>query len=86
MKREHLLVVVEKAVGRAMSDLVRAHPDALQGDLARSIEKRLIGRLGSEMLRAMGHQSTTKLRALGEGYTPSRAVRNLVRYRSILHR
>ena len=54
MKRENLLTIVEKAVGRAMRDLADAHPQALQGYVAQSIEKRLIGVLGSEMLRAVG--------------------------------
>ena len=79
MKREHLLANVEKAVGRAMRDLVRAHPQALQGYVARSIEKRLIGMLGSEMLRAMGHPPDTGLRAPGECYKPSQAAREMQR-------
>ncbi len=79
MKRENLLAIVEKAVGRAMRDLVYAHPQALQGYVARSIEKRLIGMLGSEMLRAMGHPSDTGLRAPGECYTPSQAAREMQR-------
>ena len=79
MKRKHLLAIVEKAVGRAMRDLVQAHPEALQGHMAGGIEKRLIGVLGSEMLRAMGHEPHTKLRASGEDYKPSQAVRDLAR-------
>jgi hypothetical protein len=77
MKRLHLLIVVEKTVGRAMRDLVQAHLRNIQGHVARSIEKRLIGVLGSEMLRAMGHQPEMKLRASGEGYKPSHAVRQM---------
>ena len=79
MKREHLLAVVEKAVGKTMRNLVVAHPDALPGHLAQSIEKRLIGMLGAELLLAMGHQPGTKLRAPGEGYRPSQAVRGMAR-------
>ena len=79
MKREHLLAIVEKAVGRGMRDLVHAHPQALQGYVARSIEKRLIGMLGSEMLRAMGHPPDTGLRAPGECYKPSQAAREMQR-------
>ena len=79
MKREHLLDIIEKAVARAMTDLVQAHPEALRGYVAQSIEKRLVGVLGHEMLRAMGHQPDTKLRARGEHYKPSQTVRNMER-------
>ena len=87
MMREHLLVIIEKAIesggfttvvgfaagrtpaptsrlpsrgwGRVMSDLAQAHPgDDLQGPVARSIGKRLIGALGSEMLRATGRATS----------------------------
>ena len=75
MKREQLLVVVEKAVERTMRNLMQSHPEALQGDLARSIEKRQIGMFGSELLLAMGHKPGTKLRALGDEYKPSKPVR-----------
>jgi hypothetical protein len=75
MKRENLLAIVEKAVGRAMRDLAYAHPQALQGYVAQSIEKRLIGALGSKMLRAAGHPPDTRLRAPGEHYRPSQASR-----------
>jgi hypothetical protein len=79
MKRESLLALVEKAVGRAMRDLANAHPLALQGYVAQSIEKRLIGVLGSEMLRAAGHPPDTRLRAPGEHYSPSQAAREMQR-------
>jgi hypothetical protein len=79
MKRKHLLAIVEKAVGRAMQDLASAHPQALQRYVAQSIEKRLIGALGSEMLQAVGHPPGTKLRALGERYKPSQAAREMQR-------
>lgn len=62
MKREHLLAVVEKAVGRAMNNLIQAQPAALGGHVAQSLEKRLIGILGAELLAAMGHEHNTKLR------------------------
>jgi hypothetical protein len=74
MKREDLLIVIESAVARAMHDVVQAHSAALHGYRAQSLEKRLIGALGSEMLRAMGHPTGTKLRAPGERYRPSRAA------------
>lgn len=77
MKREHVLAVVERAVGRAMHNLVQSHPEALSGHLAQSLEKRLIGMLGAELLLAMGHQPSTKLRASGERYRPSPAVRRV---------
>ena len=73
MKRKDLLAIVEKAVGRAMQDLAYAHPQALQGYVAQSIEKRLIGALGSEMLRAVGHAPDTRLREPGSG--PRNAAR-----------
>jgi hypothetical protein len=75
MKRENSLTIVEKAVGRAMRDLAYAQPQALQGYEAQSIEKRLVGVLGSEMLRAAGQPPETRLRAPGEHYRPSRASR-----------
>lgn len=77
MKREHLLAVVEKAVGRAMKDMIQARPKALRGHVAQSIEKRLVGCVGAELLLAMGHPSKTKLRAPGEHYRPSQEVRRL---------
>jgi hypothetical protein len=79
MKRKHLLAIIEKAVGRAMRDLAYAHPQALQGYLEQSIEKRLIGALGSEMLRAVGHPTDARLRAPGERYKPSQAAREMQR-------
>lgn len=79
MKREHLLAEVEKAVGRAMQNLMHAHPEALQGYMAQSLEKRLIGVRGAELLLAMGHQPPIKLRGLGEGYRPSQAARRMQR-------
>ena len=79
MKRKDLLAIVEKAVGRAMQDLAYAHPQALQGYVAQSIEKRLIGALGSEMLRAVEHPPDTRLRVPGERYKPSQAARDMQR-------
>jgi hypothetical protein len=79
MKREHLLRAVEAAVGRAMAVLAKAHPDALQGHRAQSLEKRLIGMLSVEMLRVMGHQSDSKLRLPGERYKPSCTAREMQR-------
>ena len=67
MKREHLLAVVEKAVERTMKDMLQSHPETPQGDLARSIEKRLSGMLGSKSLLAMGHKPGTKLRGAWRG-------------------
>ena len=66
MKREHLLAVVEQAVGRAIMSLTQAHPKALRGHIAQSLEKRLIGALGAGLLRAMGYPGETQLRAPGE--------------------
>jgi hypothetical protein len=79
LKRENLLATVEKAVARAKRDLANAHPQALQGFVAQSIEKRLIGVLGSEMLRAVGHPPDIRLRAPGEHYRPSQAAREMQR-------
>jgi hypothetical protein len=58
---------------------VEAHPDALRGHLAQSIEKHLIGMLGAELLLAMGHRPGARLRASSDGYKPSRDVRQMQR-------
>ncbi len=86
MTRKELLAVVEKAVGRAMNDLIDAHPTALRGYRAQSLEKRLIGTLGSEMLQAMGHPPETRLRVPGECYRPSEAARAMQRLESLAAR
>jgi len=77
-----LLAVVERAVGRAIQNLVQDHPEALQGHVAAARRSGLIGMLTAELLLAMGHQPPVKLRAPGERYSPSPAARRMQRLQS----
>jgi hypothetical protein len=60
MKPKTLRRTVEKATDRALRHLLEAHPEAIAPEWRKSAEKRLVGFLCDELMRAMGHgnQST----------------------------
>jgi hypothetical protein len=76
-KREEFLIGIAEQSSRGAWSRERAESEV--GYVAQSIEKRLIGVLGSEMLRAAGHPPDTRLRAPGAHYRPSQAAREMQR-------